>query len=237
MNKLKEFYSKREEKDLDKWIHYFDIYDKHLKRFSVRPINMLEIGVFKGGSVKMWSDYFGKRGTIYGMDIAAGAIIHNNNNNIKIIIGDQADKEFLDKFLKEVPKFDVVIDDGGHTATQQINSFEAIYPQMAQDGIYIVEDTHTSYMTEYQDLGPEVTFIEYTKKLIDQMHDWWRCPGASASQLITRYTLGDVELDELKMEVSDFCRMTQSIHIYDSMVIFEKGVRSHQVRDNIISHL
>lgn len=235
MNKLKEFYLKREEKDLDKWHHYFDVYDKHLKRFSTRPINVLEIGVFKGGSLKMWSDYFHKQGMIYGMDITEETRIHDNKENIKIIIGDQSDKEFLNQFLESAPKFDVVIDDGGHTAKQQINAFETIYPQMAQDGIYIIEDTHTSYMKEFQDLGPENTFMDYTKELIDQLHDWWRCSGASASQLIGGFTLGRIEFDVLnKIEISNFCKITQSIHIYDSMIIFEKGTRSHPVRDNII---
>lgn len=234
MNALKEFKLKRNENDIDKWHHYYDIYDRHLKKYTEYPINMLEIGVFKGGSVKMWSDYFDKQSTIYGIDISEHALAHNNYDNIKIVIGDQSDRNFLNEFLKDKPGLDVVIDDGGHTASQQINSFEVIYPQMSSDGIYIVEDTHTSYMKEYKDLGSNKTFIEYTKKLIDKLHDWWRGGKLSSGTLIQGFTLGS-DFDDSQMRISDFCKMTCAIHIYESMVIFEKGPRSHPMRDNIKS--
>ena len=42
-----------------KWLHYFDIYERHLHRFRNRKPVMLEIGVFDGGSLRMWRDYFG----------------------------------------------------------------------------------------------------------------------------------------------------------------------------------
>lgn len=229
MNTLKEIYLKRSEKDIDKWQHYFEAYDKHLSRFLGGPINMLEIGVFRGGSLKMWQEYFGKGGTIYGMDIVEEAMIHNDEN-IRIIVGDQADKDFLRKFLDTIPELDIVIDDGGHTATQQINAFEMIYPKIDKDGVYIVEDTHTSYMKEFQDLGIDVTFMEYTKNLIDQLHDFWRNSRVSASETIEKFTFGS-DFNDSSIEVSDFCRMTKSIHIYDSMVVFEKGDRKHPVRE------
>lgn len=42
-----------------KWKHYLSIYDKHLAPFRNKPVRLLEIGVFKGGSMRLWRQYFG----------------------------------------------------------------------------------------------------------------------------------------------------------------------------------
>ena len=47
--------------DVHKWHHYFDIYTRYFERFRHRPIRMLEIGVFRGGSLRMWKEYSGAR--------------------------------------------------------------------------------------------------------------------------------------------------------------------------------
>ncbi len=44
--------------NVHKWHHYFDIYTKHFDAYRNRPIRMLEIGVFRGGSLRMWKEYF-----------------------------------------------------------------------------------------------------------------------------------------------------------------------------------
>ena len=52
-----------------KWNHYFKIYDRHLRKFRGRSVNILEIGIYSGGSLDMWQSYFGEGATIYGVDI------------------------------------------------------------------------------------------------------------------------------------------------------------------------
>jgi hypothetical protein len=49
--------------------HYFDIYHRHFAGFRGQPLTMIEIGVFNGGSLRMWRDYFGPQATIVGVDI------------------------------------------------------------------------------------------------------------------------------------------------------------------------
>ena len=39
---------------IHKWNHYFEIYNKHFKRFRNKDINILEVGVSHGGSLQMW---------------------------------------------------------------------------------------------------------------------------------------------------------------------------------------
>jgi hypothetical protein len=52
-----------------KWRHYLDVYDRHLSRFRNSSFKMLEIGVFKGGSMRLWRDYFGSDAVLFGVDI------------------------------------------------------------------------------------------------------------------------------------------------------------------------
>ena len=54
---------------VNKWKHYFEIYDRHLSRFRDREITVLEIGVAGGGSLEIWRKYFGPKAKIVGLDI------------------------------------------------------------------------------------------------------------------------------------------------------------------------
>jgi len=58
--------------DLHKWWHYFDIYEQHFARFREIAPRFLEIGVQRGGSLKLWRDYFGPEAHIVGIDIDPG---------------------------------------------------------------------------------------------------------------------------------------------------------------------
>jgi hypothetical protein len=54
---------------IHKWIHYLDIYEHHFAAYRTTPVKFLEIGVFKGGSLELWRNYFGMNATIFGIDI------------------------------------------------------------------------------------------------------------------------------------------------------------------------
>ena len=75
------------------------------------------------------------------------------SSNTKIYIGDQTDESFLKSILNENEKPDIIIDDRGHTSNQQISSFNFLFEELKVGGIYLVEDTHTSYAKEFQDKG------------------------------------------------------------------------------------
>jgi hypothetical protein len=141
-NPLRSFFeSRREGRGIWKWKHYFDIYDRHLSRFRGREIRILEIGIYSGGSLDMWREYFGAQCRIYGVDIEP-ACKNYESDCVKVYIGDQADRNFWTRFKKEVPPFDIVIDDGGHRPEQQIVSIEELLPHLRPGGVYICEDVH-----------------------------------------------------------------------------------------------
>jgi len=209
---LEKFFAAHEGRLLDKWHHYFGIYDRHLARFRNRPVTVMEFGVSQGGSLQMWRNYFGPEVQLVGVDINPNCK-RFEEAGVRIFIGDQADRSFLRRLAQEVPHVDVLIDDGGHTMAQQIATYEELYRHVAQDGVFLVEDLHTSYWKKwgggYRKPG---SFIEYSKGLIDQLNAWH-------SQ------------DPSRFRVDDFTLGTASMHFYDSVLVIEKRLMAAPTRD------
>ena len=211
MNKLaKFFYDEPKRRVVHKWEHYFDIYDKHFQKFIGKRPKILEIGVYKGGSIDMWKYYFGEC-TIYGIDIDPDCKQYEEPG-VHIFIGDQGSSEFWDTF-KETD-FDIIIDDGGHTMHQQIYTFERMYDRVVNGGIYLCEDTHTSYVPHFGGgLNKQGTFIEYSKTFIDLLHAYYNSK---------RYTdLIGIGIDDNLLPI-DFRRKTWCVSYYDSIVVLDK---------------
>lgn len=186
---------------LNKWHHYIPIYDKHLKKFRNTNVKILEIGVSKGGSLKMWREYFGGQAIIYGIDIDASCIEQDGQYGF-VRIGDQKDKKFLDRVISEIGDVDIVIDDGSHHMSDIRNSFEHLFPKINFGGIYIVEDLHTSFWrSSGGGFRSKRNFLRYITRYIMAMHH-------SYHQLAKKSSL-----------ISNI----DSLHIYDSIVVFEKG--------------
>jgi len=127
-----------------KWQHYFDIYERHLERFRGQAVNVVEIGVFGGGSLEMWRHYLGEDTHVYGVDINPATRRHQGPG-VDIFIGDQGDPAFWARFLERVRCIDIVIDDGGHLPDQQAVTLEALLPHLQPCGVYICEDIHGAF--------------------------------------------------------------------------------------------
>jgi SAM-dependent methyltransferase len=141
-NPLRTFFDvRRDGPGIWKWDHYFEIYDRHLSRFRGKEVHILEIGIYSGGSLDMWRDYFGPGCHIYGVDIEPACRAYESNG-VKVFIGDQADRSFWSRFRAEVPALDIVIDDGGHTPEQQITTIEELLQHLRPGGVFICEDVH-----------------------------------------------------------------------------------------------
>jgi hypothetical protein len=122
-----------------KWNHYFDIYDRHFQRFRGREVHILEIGVYSGGSLEMWRDYFGARCRIYGVDIEPTCKAYEGDS-IRVFAGDQGDRKFWKRFRSVVPTLDIVVDDGSHKPEDQIVTLEELLPHLQPGGVYLCED-------------------------------------------------------------------------------------------------
>ena len=139
-NAFRSFFNARSEgAGIFKWDHYFDIYERHFSKFKGKPVNILEVGVYSGGSLEMWRDYFGSASRIYGVDIQPACAAYESSS-VKVFIGDQSDRRFWRDFKQQVDSLDIVIDDGSHLPEHQIVTFEELLPHLRPGGIYLCED-------------------------------------------------------------------------------------------------
>lgn len=202
---LEKYFEQNTKRLIHKWSHYFDIYDRHFNRFRNKPVVILEIGIFHGGSLQMWKDYFGSEVTIYGVDINP-ACKDLEEENVHIRIGSQSDRQFLRNLKQEIPQVDILIDDGGHTMRQQITTFEELFDLVKEDGVYLCEDMHTSYWIEFGGgLRRRGTFVEYSKRLIDRLNAY--------------------HSRQSHFKAGSFTQSVDSMHYYDSVMVIEKKKR------------
>jgi hypothetical protein len=195
-----------------KWGQYFEAYERFLANYrqgvvnpdgSRRQVRFLEIGVRAGGSLQVFQEYFGVNAKIVGIDIdercgkldVAPACIR---------IGDQSDENFLRSVVEELGGLDIVIDDGSHLPKDQMSSFRVLWPLLSNNGIYIVEDTHTSYWRRFGGgYQKPAGFIEFVKDSIDGMHSWY-----SRHRMTKRGRFAMTEV--------------LAITVFDSLVVYEK---------------
>lgn len=200
----------------DKWDPYFDVYERHLEKFRHCSYYLIEVGVQGGGSLEMWETYLGssRASKITGIDIDPDVKIRLGDK-FDIVIGDQGDPLFWDHFISNNMKqneIDIVIDDGGHHPHQQIVTFEKLFPLVSEIGVYICEDIHTAYWPDYSGgLKRPGTFMEYAKTLSDLLNK------EHIPEAYVKANFNDSTLNLIKD--------LNSIHFYDSMVVFEKGCK------------
>jgi hypothetical protein len=201
-NPLRDFFENRKEgPGIWKWNHYFDIYDRHFRKFRGQDVHVLEIGIYSGGSLDMWLDYFGPKATIYGVDVVPECRVYERDR-VKIFIGDQADRLFWRETRKNAPSFDVVIDDGGHQTEQQIASFEELFAYMRPGGVYLCEDVIEAF-------NP---FASYVHGLGHKLNEW----------LLTESSPHDSER-RLVCNCTPFQSAVDSIHLYPFVTVLERN--------------
>merc|ERR1719482_2449115 len=135
------FNSHRTGKGIHKWLQYFPAYQRHLGKFIGKEVHIMEIGIQSGGSLDMWKSVFGPGTHVYGCDINPECKAYEDTRT-KVFIGDQASPEFWEGVKMQVPRIDILIDDGGHTPEQQIATLGLMLQHLSPDGVYITEDVH-----------------------------------------------------------------------------------------------
>ena len=196
-NPLRAFFDARTEgRGIWKWLHYFDIYHRHLQKFVGTAAHVVEIGVYSGGSLDMWHDYFGSLARVTGVDIAPECRSYEDAVT-GIEIGDQADRGFWAAFRAANEVVDVVIDDGGHQPEQQLVTLEETLPHIRPGGVYICEDVH----------GRGSHFAAFAHALADNLNESQRVPDADA---LPRY------------RATPFQAAIASVTFYPYVVVIEK---------------
>jgi hypothetical protein len=186
----------------DKWEPYFDVYETYFSKFRNTRPTFVEVGVQSGGSMQMWVKYLGEGARIFGVDIAPEV---TEVEGTTIIVGDQASREFWDDQLPKIGMIDCFVDDGGHTSTQMMVTFEKVWPMIKEGGVYVCEDTHCSYWPAWEGgFKKSDTFVEFSKKFADVVHSGHIPGGAPA------------EIKSLPQDIAQ-------VSFFNSQVVFIKG--------------
>ncbi|MGU3341604.1 hypothetical protein ACLBXJ_26705 [Methylobacterium mesophilicum] len=128
---------------------YAPIYDQIFSKIRNEELRILEIGIggygnkFAGGlGLAMLAEYF-PNSSICGLDIEEKHI--KSHPRIRTVKGSQADLASLDSLMTSDGPFDIIIDDGSHIVDHVTATFRHLYPRMSETGVYLVEDTQTSF--------------------------------------------------------------------------------------------
>lgn len=194
----------------DKLSHgYIPIYQRHFQHLRTEKITLLEIGIggygnpwAGGGSLRMWAAYF-YRGHIFGVDIEDKS--PHQARRITVLNGDQSDVSFLNTLVQTTGALDVVVDDGSHFCTDVITSFNFLFAHLKNGGIYVIEDTQTSYWEACggsMDPAADKTTMNYFKSLAD---------GLNHAEYPQAHSPSDLD------------RSILSIHFYHNLIVVEKG--------------
>ena len=147
---------------------YFATYEKLFSEYVGKKITFVEVGILNGGSLFMWRDYFGKQARIIGID---------NNPEAKkwikydfeIFIGDQSDPKFWNSISEDLGEIDILLDDGGHLDHQQSTTLFENIEKIKDNGLIVIEDTHSSYMKEFGNPN-KYSFMNLVFKLINKIN-------------------------------------------------------------------
>jgi len=172
---------------------YIDWYENTFADRRTEKLNVLEIGVLFGGSLKMWEHYF-ENSNIYGVEdfsqedgqwhykyepVDGDAVMADVNSHERITLFNfDCESEDLIKENFGDLKFDVIIDDANHKLSQQKLNFKNYFPYLNEGGIYICEDVQTDdkgnqlkeYMLDlYPDRDAQVIECDLRKKIDDRL--------------------------------------------------------------------
>ena len=136
----------------DGLVHYFENYREFLGPRQHEPLNLLELGVAYGDSLKYWESWL-PQAQITGLDIKPCPMTYTSGR-VATYVGEQQDRALLDRIARErAPDgFDVIIDDAAHVGQFARISFWHLFEHhLKPGGLYFIEDWGTGYWPGYPD--------------------------------------------------------------------------------------
>ena len=185
------------------WNGFLEIYSNYFKDYKDKEINILEIGIGKGESLRIWRKYFTKA-KICGIDIID---VKFQIEGVDLIKADQTNEKNLKEICDKYKGFDIIIDDGGHHSKQIAISLNFLFDYLKDNGLYIIEDLNTSYSSRFGgsrlNLKKKTTSMNYLKSITDSIN----------------YEHNDKPFFRSKK----FDGMVKYIHFYQNVAILKKG--------------
>ena len=151
----------------------------------------------------IWLGFWG-----FGIDIHDKS--HFNEKRIRTFIADQSNQTQITRIINDIGSLDIIIDDGSHINNHVINTFKLLFPKLKIGGIYVIEDTQTSYWPEYggtsYDLNDKKTIMGFFKSLVDGLN-YEEIPGRQSKEYY-------------------FDKMIKEIHFYHNLIFIHKGLNN-----------
>ena len=169
--------------------NYLNTYERVIKEsfpgWREEGLNLMEIGVCRGASMRMWS-YAMSSGLIHGLDVDERCKnLCQDLKNVDIFISDVKSPAHLD--AKLLNNYEVIIDDGSHLIHDVYIAFDFFWDRLAKGGAYIIEDTSCfdnqpyidNFLDEQRPLNHKLekrVFLEYLQLKVQS--------GSSAASLL-----------------------------------------------------
>ncbi|MGX5840650.1 glycoside hydrolase family 99-like domain-containing protein [Mesorhizobium sp. ArgA1] len=196
---LRQLYGAHDGKVSDKWSIYLDEYDRMFSKYRNQPVRILEIGIQNGGSLEIWGKYFPRAEVIIGCDInEACGLLNFDDKRISVVVGDANADETQRHILEKSGAFEIVIDDGSHKSSDVVQTFSRYFPHLADGGVFVVEDLHTSYWQDFEGgLYDPLSSMSFFKRLLDLVnHEHWGLEHSRTDALMAFASRYGIAFDE-----------------------------------------
>jgi Methyltransferase domain len=204
----------------DKWSLYLQEWDRLFSPYREQPVRLLEIGVQNGGSLEIWASYFSRAVKFVGCDIDQKcALLKFKDPRVSIIVGDVNTEKCRRSIIQQSSSFDIIIDDGSHKSSDVIRTFARYFPLLNDHGIYIIEDLHTSYWTDFEGgFNNPFSSIAFIKRLVDiGNYEHWMT-NVRRRQLLAQFE----DKYQLKFSEVELSKI-HSIELMNSLCIISKA--------------
>jgi hypothetical protein len=217
--------SDKEDNRPDRGHHYGMTYHMLFRNLKYSRLSLLEIGVGGadqspgGESLLAWRCFF-PFSKIVGCDNRDKRYLAGGKIQVHVV--DQSSEVDLARIASDEGPFDIIIDDGSHVNFHQILTFKKLFNNLKEFGIYIVEDTQTSY------------WPEFGGKRIDQQ-DISTCMGYFL-ELANYLNYPEFPNNEgISLDMLNLSKQVKSIHFHHNLIVVNKDSRqrySNRYRSN-----
>jgi len=168
-------------------------YERNFSHCRNSKLSILEIGINKGSSLRLWREYF-PNALIVGLDIKP---VFVDLPDVHVVCGDQSDPRALDHTMAAIRgmQFDIIIDDASHIGLSSKAAFSYLFPRgLKPGGVYVVEDYCAPFLPGWPDGAPLILdnnglqsyqhgMVGFLKQLIDHLAMTTPAPKLAISEI------------------------------------------------------
>ncbi len=210
----------------DKWSLYLREYDRIFGPYRAQKVSLLEIGIQNGGSMEIWPRYFPDAEKFIGCDIDPECSrLRYDDPRVVVVTADANLDETEQYIVAQASDFDIIIDDGSHRSSDIIKSFVRYFPYLKQGGVFVAEDLHCSYWSEFEgglvDPTSSVRFFQLLADIVNYEH--WGIAHARADLLAMFAQQYQLHFDEALLS------QIHSIEFINSICVIHKAPEHQNV--------